>query len=139
MIIPKLAFRNLIGNRAKTWLNALVTLVFLRGHHPGPKPVRGNGPGNVQGHHRPGGRRRQGSRRHMPRTTRRRSTTRRRRSGRFGRRGGSRPGRPVLIVSATIYPKGRMFPALLKGVDPDQAVLKLPSTAFSAATAKSPA
>lgn len=34
---------------------------------------------------------------------------------------------PVLIVQSTIYPEGRMRSALLRGIDPDQTVLKIPT------------
>lgn len=34
---------------------------------------------------------------------------------------------PVLIIQATLYPQGRMQSILLKGIDPDQTVLDLPS------------
>ena len=35
---------------------------------------------------------------------------------------------PVLITQATIYPQGRMQSAMLKGVDPKQKILKLPTS-----------
>jgi putative ABC transport system permease protein len=34
---------------------------------------------------------------------------------------------PILISQATIFPEGRMMNVLLKGIDPDQHILKLPS------------
>ena len=34
---------------------------------------------------------------------------------------------PVLILQGTIYPKGRMQPVLLKGIDPEQEILSIPS------------
>ena len=34
---------------------------------------------------------------------------------------------PVLITQATIYPEGRMQSVLLKGIDPEQKILKIPS------------
>ena len=34
---------------------------------------------------------------------------------------------PILITQATIYPEGRMQSALLKGIDPDQHILELPT------------
>ena len=33
----------------------------------------------------------------------------------------------VLIAQATIYPQGRMQGAILKGIDPQQTILKLPT------------
>jgi len=35
---------------------------------------------------------------------------------------------PVLLTQATIYPQGRMQSALLRGVDPDQKILKIPTS-----------
>jgi ABC-type lipoprotein release transport system permease subunit len=34
---------------------------------------------------------------------------------------------PILILQGTIYPKGRFMPVLIKGIDPKQAILTLPS------------
>jgi ABC-type lipoprotein release transport system permease subunit len=34
---------------------------------------------------------------------------------------------PILITQATIYPQGRMQSVLLKGIEPDQRILKIPS------------
>ena len=38
------------------------------------------------------------------------------------------PATPVLISQATIYPQGRMQSCMLKGISPDQTILKLPTT-----------
>lgn len=35
---------------------------------------------------------------------------------------------PILIVPGTMYPEGRLRPIVLKGIDPDQAILDLPTT-----------
>ncbi len=34
---------------------------------------------------------------------------------------------PILVTQATIYPEGRMQNAILKGIDPDQKILKIPA------------
>ncbi len=39
---------------------------------------------------------------------------------------------PILIRPATIYPKGRFRSAILKGIDPDQTVLSVPSSLLKA-------
>jgi putative ABC transport system permease protein len=39
---------------------------------------------------------------------------------------------PVLLAQATAYPQGRTVGIILKGIDPDQTVLKLPSAALKA-------
>jgi ABC-type lipoprotein release transport system permease subunit len=38
---------------------------------------------------------------------------------------------PILITQATIYPQGRMQSVLLKGIEPDQKILKIPSEKLS--------
>ena len=40
---------------------------------------------------------------------------------------------PVLIIQGSIYPEGRMLPVLLKGIDPAQQVLALPTEALGMA------
>ena len=37
---------------------------------------------------------------------------------------------PILITQATMYPDGRLVPVLLKGIDPDQRILKMPAKAL---------
>jgi len=37
---------------------------------------------------------------------------------------------PILIVQGTLYPRGRVLPVLLKGIDPGQTVLSFPSAAL---------
>lgn len=39
---------------------------------------------------------------------------------------------PVLIVQGTLYPSGRMQSILIKGIDPEQTILSLPSSALKA-------
>jgi ABC-type lipoprotein release transport system permease subunit len=46
---------------------------------------------------------------------------------------------PILIQQGTIYPEGRMVAVLLKGIRPDQKILKIPTEAFKNSTAKIPA
>lgn len=38
---------------------------------------------------------------------------------------------PVLVIAGSIYPQGRIKPVLLKGIDPEQAVLALPTAALA--------
>jgi len=42
---------------------------------------------------------------------------------------------PILMVAGSAYPQGRIFPAILKGIPPDQDILKLP---FDQLTGNSP-
>jgi putative ABC transport system permease protein len=46
---------------------------------------------------------------------------------------------PILITQATIYPQGRMRSVLLKGIDPAQKVLSIPSAALAAESEELPA
>ncbi|MGB9006577.1 MAG: FtsX-like permease family protein, partial [Candidatus Aminicenantales bacterium] len=46
---------------------------------------------------------------------------------------------PILITQATIYPQGRMRSVLLKGIDPAQKVLSIPSAALAAESDELPA
>jgi putative ABC transport system permease protein len=127
MIIPKLALRNMIGGGAKTWLNALVLsfsfVAIIWGQSlfegmdkemskvtidqetgGGQYWARGYDPLDLlslQDAHRP-----------IP--------------PEFSAPISARRAAPVLIVQGTIYPNGRMLNTLLKGIDPGQAVLKLP-------------
>jgi len=42
---------------------------------------------------------------------------------------------PVLVIQGTIYPQGRLIAVQVKGIDPDQTVLNLPTAFLSAAQA----
>jgi len=127
MIIPKLAFRNLIGNGAKTWLNALVlsfsfvAIIWGQSLFEGmdkemSKVTIDQEAGGGQywaGTYDP----------YDPATlddAPAKIPNELRAEAAAGR------AVPILIVSGTIYPKGRMTPALIKGIDPGQSVLKLP-------------
>jgi ABC-type lipoprotein release transport system permease subunit len=46
---------------------------------------------------------------------------------------------PILIQQGSIYPDGRMVPVLLKGIDPNQNILKIPSGVFRNSTSVIPA
>ncbi|MBM3315427.1 ABC transporter permease [candidate division WOR-3 bacterium] len=45
---------------------------------------------------------------------------------------------PVLVVQGSIYPQGRLMPVLLKGIDPGQQVLAIPSAALADTTEELP-
>jgi ABC-type lipoprotein release transport system permease subunit len=53
----------------------------------------------------------------------------------------SRAGRaaPILVSQATVYPQGRMQTILLKGIDPGQTILKIPSAALRGTSGEIPA
>tara|TARA_R110002033_G_scaffold171215_1_gene218627 strand:+ start:3407 stop:4564 length:1158 start_codon:yes stop_codon:yes gene_type:complete len=46
---------------------------------------------------------------------------------------------PILIQQGTIYPESRMVSVVLKGINPDQNILEIPTEAFNNSTAKIPA
>ncbi|MCX6564986.1 MAG: FtsX-like permease family protein [Candidatus Aminicenantes bacterium] len=127
MIIPKLAFRNLIGNGTKTWLNALVLSFSFVAIIWGQSLFEGMDKemSKVTIDQEAGGGQYWAGAfdpfdpmtiDDAPKTI----------PAELAVETSSGRAAPILIVSGTIYPKGRMVPALLKGVDPDQAVLKLP-------------
>jgi len=127
MIIPKLAFRNLIGNGAKTWLNALVlsfsfvAIIWGQSLFEGmdkemSKVTIDQEAGGGQywaGTYDP----------YDPTTIEDAPEII---PAELAADAAAGKAAPVLIVPGTIYPKGRMVAIALKGVDPGQSVLKLP-------------
>jgi putative ABC transport system permease protein len=128
MTIFKLAIRNMLGGGTKTWLNALVlsfsfvAIIWAQSLFKGMDEEAsrsltdieyGGGqywveiydpfdPFTIQDAHRPV-------------------------DGALSALVGAGRAAPVLVVQGTIYPKGRMFSVLLKGIDPDQQILTLPT------------
>jgi ABC-type lipoprotein release transport system permease subunit len=128
MIIPKLAMRNTLGAGTRTWLNvfvlsfAFVAIIWTQGLYVGmgEQIVRAMKDAEIGG-------------------------------GQYWHRyydpydplslpdaHGIIPGplqdlidakqaTPILVLQGTIYPKGRFTPILLKGIDPGQSILTLPS------------
>jgi len=127
MIIPKLAFRNLIGNGAKTWLNALVLSLSFVAIIWGQSLFEGmdkemskvtidqqaGGGQYWAGAYDP----------YDPLTI---DDAPRTIPADLAAAASAGRAVPILIVTGTIYPNGRMTTALLKGVDPGQKILKLP-------------
>lgn len=140
MIIPKLAFRNMLGAGAKTWLNAVVlsmafvAIIWGQGLYIGMdaevsramiKAEYGGGqywvegydpfdPFTIQDAHRP-------------------------LTGPMRALVEKGQATPFLIVQGTIYPGGRIVPVLLKGIDPGQKLLSIPSSVMKAADDELPA
>lgn len=140
MIAFKLAFRNLMGAGLRTWLNfsvlsfAFVVIVFYNGYMDGwyREAYRdtkeweiGNGqlwhPAydpydyyTLQDAHAPI-------------------------TGAVGQLVESKQIMPVLISQATIYPQGRMQNVLLRGIDPKQQILKIPTASMDTAGGVIPA
>jgi len=140
MIIPKLALRNMLGAGAKTWLNAVVlsmafvAIIWGQGLYIGMdaevsramiEAEYGGGqywvegydpfdPFTIQDAHRP-------------------------LTGPLRALGEKGQATPFLIVQGTIYPGGRIVPVLLKGIDPGQKLLSIPSSVLKAADNELPA
>jgi ABC-type lipoprotein release transport system permease subunit len=140
MIIPKLALRNLLGAGMKSWLNAVVlsmayvTIIWTQGLYIGLDAEvsrtmiaaeYGGGqywaekydpfdPFTLQDAHLP-------------------------LAGPMQNLIDWGKATPILIVQATLYPGGRILPALLKGIDPAQKLLDLPSSALKATDHEIPA
>jgi len=133
MIALKLAFRNIAGAGLRTWLNAIVLsfsyvmIIFNQGlldgwsrqatrdmieweigggvyWHAGFDPYD---PFTIKNGHGP-----------VPAALRKKVA--------------ENQAEPVLIVQAAIYPEGRMQSLLLKGIDPDQKILKIPTAGLAA-------
>ena len=140
MLAIKLAFRNLIGAGLRTWLNvtvlsiAFVIIVFYNGMLDGWNQQAlndtkdwevGNGelwhstydpydPFCLQDAHAPV-------------------------TGKVKSLVDARELTPILITQATIYPQGRMQNIYLKGIDPKQQIIKLPSLLLKSETNDVPA
>jgi ABC-type lipoprotein release transport system permease subunit len=140
MIIPKLAFRNMLGAGAKTWLNAVVlsmafvAIIWGQGLYIGMdaqvsramiEAEYGGGqywvegydpfdPFTIQDAHRP-------------------------LTGPMQALVEKEQATPILIVQGTIYPGGRIVPVLLEGIDPGQKLLSIPSSVLKAADNELPA
>jgi putative ABC transport system permease protein len=128
MILFKLALRNLIGAGLRTWLNVLVlsfayvAIIGMQGLYNGMQRQAANAmiaseigggqywhpeydpydPLTLEDAHGP-----------LPQ--------------RLNELAESGQAAPVLIVQGTIYPEGRMTPVLLKGIDPGQTVVDIPT------------
>jgi putative ABC transport system permease protein len=132
MIIPKLALRNILGAGIRTWLNvvvlsfAFVTIIWTQGLYQGMsrQSVRatvdaeyGGGqywqenydpldPLSLEDGHSP-----------IPESL---STLIRKDQA-----------TAILVIQGTIYPSGRIQPILIKGIDPQQKILSIPSVALN--------
>jgi putative ABC transport system permease protein len=140
MIIPKLALRNLLGAGMKTWLNvavlsmAYVAIIWTQGIYIGLDAEvsramiaaeYGGGqywaesydpfdPFTLQDAHLP-------------------------LAGPTQNLIEQGKATPILIIQATLYPGGRILPTLLKGIDPAQKLLDLPSSALKPSDHEIPA
>jgi putative ABC transport system permease protein len=140
MIIPKLALRNILGAGIRTWLNvivlsfAFVTIIWTQGLYQGMsrQSVRatvdaeyGGGqywqenydpldPLSLEDGHGP-----------IPESLKTLIQ--------------EDQATAILVIQGTIYPNGRIQPILIKGIDPRQKILSLPSVALDTDEAEIPA
>jgi putative ABC transport system permease protein len=131
MIAPKLAVRNLLGAGTKTWLNAAVlSLAFVAivwgqslfkgldeeatrnmaaiqigGGQYWTEAYDPYDPFSLEKSHAP-----------LP--------------GPLAAAAAAGNAAPILVVQGTIYPRGRVLPVMLKGIDPGQTVLSFPSASL---------
>lgn len=140
MIIPKLAIRNMLGAGAKTWLNgavlsmAYVTIIWAQGLYNGfdaevSKTMiaaeYGGGQYWVEGYDP-----------YDPFTI---QDTHAVPAAPLQARIDEGRATPILIVQGTLYPGGRILPVLLKGIDPGQTLLSIPSGVLGRSDADLPA
>lgn len=132
MLIPRLALRNLLGAGLRTWLNVFVlslsfiTIIFLQGMYSGMlRQVEvatvdaefGGGQYWQAGYDPFDPLSLQDAHAKIP----------------YSLQNLIDQGKatPVLVVQGTVYPDGRVMPALLKGIDPDQNILNFPAKSLN--------
>jgi len=140
MIIPKLAIRNMLGAGAKTWLNAAVlsmayvTIIWAQGLYNGfdaevSKTMidaeYGGGQYWVEGYDP-----------YDPFTIQDAHAVP---PAPLQARIDAGKATPILIVQGTVYPGGRILPILLKGIEPGQSLLSIPTGALGTSGADIPA
>jgi putative ABC transport system permease protein len=137
MLTIKLAFRNLIGAGLRTWLNVLVLslafvmIIFVQGLIKG----MGDYAVEISIDYEYGG----GQYRHEmfdpydPLTFEDSHAALSPTLSALVDRG---EATPILVTSGAIFPEGRLQSALLKGIDPDQEILKIPSRFLGTDTAE---
>lgn len=140
MIIPKLAVRNMLGAGAKTWLNAAVlsmayvAIIWGQGLYTGfdadvsksmIEAEYGGGQSWVEGYDP-----------FDPFTVQDSHAVP---AGPLGPLVEAGRATPILLVQGTLYPGGKIQPVLLKGIDPGQKLLALPSGVLASASSEIPA
>ncbi len=128
MLIPKLALRNLLGAGLRTWLNVIVlslsffTIIFTQGMYVGMGKQAADAMTEVE---LGGGQYWHES--YDPYDPLKLQDAHGKVSGRLQALVEDKLATPILIVQGTIYPGGRMRTVLLKGIDPSQQIVSLPS------------
>ncbi len=128
MIIPKLALRNLLGAGLRTWLNvfvlslSFVTIIWTQGLYRGMSAqverasvdiAFGGGQYWQKSYDPLDVLSLEDAHADIPKALQEKIT--------------EQKAAAVLVVQGTLYPKGRIQPVVIKGIDPDQNVISLPS------------
>jgi len=128
MLIPKLALRNLLGAGLRTWLNVIVlslsffTIIFTQGMYEGMGKQAADAMTEVE---LGGGQ--YWHEMYNPYDPLKLQDAHGKVSGRLQALVENTLATPILIVQGTIYPGGRMRTVLLKGIDPSQKIVSIPS------------
>jgi len=128
MLIPKLALRNLIGAGMRTWLNVIVlslsffVIIWTQGMYEGMGKQAADAMTEVE---LGGGQ--YWHEKYDPYDPLKLQDAHGKVSGRIQDLVEDKLATPILIVQGTIYPGGRMQTVLLKGIDPSQTIVSLPS------------
>ncbi|MFC2165005.1 ABC transporter permease [Acidobacteriota bacterium] len=128
MIIPKLALRNLKGAGIRTWLNVIVlslsffTIIWTQGIYEGMGKQAADAMTEVE---LGGGQYWHES--YDPYDPLKLQDSHGKVIGRLQALIEDKSATPILVVQGTIYPGGRMRTVLLKGIDPSQKIVSLPS------------
>lgn len=140
MIIPKLALRNLLGAGLKTWLNvivlsfAFVTIIWTQGMYKGGDYQASRAMIDAEC---AGGQ--YWMEKYDPFDPFTLQDAHARLTGKMEIWIKDGRATPILIVQATIYPGGRIQNALLKGIDPEQKILTIPSLSLKQSGPELPA
>ena len=128
MIIFKLALRNILGAGLRTWLNVVVlsfsfvAIIWLQGFYQGMSEqastamIRSEIGGGQYWH--------QNYDPYDPLTL---FDSHAKPPAELAALVSDQQATPILIVQGTLFPHGRLLPIVVKGIDPDQTILELPS------------
>lgn len=140
MIIPKLAFKNIRGAGLRTWLNAIalsfsfVAIIFLQGLYNGMSDQLEKATVDAQ---YAGGQ--YWHKNYDPQDPLTLDEAHGKIPGDLAQLIAEHKAMPILIRPATIYPNGRFQNVLLKGIDPDQSVVSIPTSVLKTDDAAIPA
>ena len=140
MTIPKLAFKNIYGAGLRTWLNVIalsfsyVAIIFLQGLYNGMMDQLEKATVDAQyagGHY--------WQKDYDPYDPLTLEDAHGKIPAELAKLIAEKKAMPILIRQATIYPNGRFQNALLKGIEPDQEIVSIPSSVLKTDEATIPA